>query len=111
MKCSKSYKKTHTITTSVNFTACMQELTSAIHKRKEILHTEDEGKRNNGTKANNDIMHKSVVQGLKESKDENVDNEKANVQQQIYVRGDSIVRGIVGKGRSTKNNAKIPFHS
>ena len=34
---------------------------SAIDKRKEILHTEDEGKRNNGTKANNDIMHKFIV--------------------------------------------------
>ena len=33
------------------------------------------------------------------------------MQQQIYVAGDSIVRGIVGKGRSTENNAKIPFHS
>ena len=85
---------------------------SVIDTRKEILHAEDEGKRNNGTKANNDIMHKSTVQGIKESKrDENVDNEKANVEQQIYVAGDSIVRGIVRKGRSTENNAKIPFYS
>lgn len=65
---------------------------SVIDKRKEILHTEDKGKRNNGTKANNDIMHKSTVQASKKSKrDKNVDNDKKNVQQQIYVAGDSTV--------------------
>lgn len=37
-------------------------------------------------------MHKSTVQASKKSKrDKNVDNDKKNVQQQIYVAGDSTV--------------------